>query len=134
MLASLGKMPTTSARRLTSLLRRSSGLDFWLWLVFASSHCGLAVEPSQAGKVIGEVGKADLGPGAHQADGAHNQADNFLTGLARSANRARVTARCVRVELGTGKTRWLGSEQRKQIPQTRNATPNLRKIALFEAF
>jgi hypothetical protein len=54
--------------------------DFWLWLVFASSPCGLAVEPGQAGKVIGEVGKADLGPGADQVNGAHNQAEPAFWG------------------------------------------------------
>jgi hypothetical protein len=49
--------------------------------VFASSRCGLAVEPGQAGKVIDEVGQADLGAGADQADGANDQAKPaFLDG------------------------------------------------------
>src|SRR3954470_1730256 len=76
MLSSLGKMPTTSARRFTSLFRRSSGLVEWIlvrcWAgkVHVRQHVGLALVDERAelgpfgAQLVGHVPERLAGSGA----------------------------------------------------------------------
>ena len=54
-----------------------SGAGFDVSCDFAglrSGRRGLTSNPDQAGKIVGEIGEADLGPGASHAYGANDQA------------------------------------------------------------
>jgi len=54
MLASLGKMPTTSARRLTSLLRRSSGLVTGMKIAVPARSAGIILVPAYGATIRDE--------------------------------------------------------------------------------
>src|SRR5438105_1458817 len=65
MLASFGKMPTTSARRLTSLLRRSSGLVTGMKIAVPTRSAGIGYFPAY-GATIRDAGHREHASG--QAD------------------------------------------------------------------
>ena len=68
MASSLGKMPTTSVRRLISPLSRSSGLVLWIFGLWSPAFAGQALGEAHKGQNIGfglvhQSGQlGDLGP------------------------------------------------------------------------
>src|ERR1700687_2580445 len=88
--ASLGKMPTTSARRLTSLFRRSSGLVECNFCQWALGKAMKAITSASANAAALPSGAKDLGDGGFQAlvSVGYDELHPFQAALFKAAQKA----------------------------------------------